>query len=76
MSKEIVFAECKFQNKPMDVDVYYDLLRKKELVGWNKQSRHERFVLFSISGFTDGLKKVAGEEDNLLLFRHTPHQDL
>ena len=37
--KQIVFAECKFRNKPMDVDVYYGLMQKKELVEWNKNSR-------------------------------------
>ena len=66
-NREIVFAECKFQNKPMDADIYYDLLRKKDFVGWNKNDRHEKFVLFSISGFTEKLVNIAKHDKDLTL---------
>jgi len=63
----IVFAECKYCTQPTDADVFYDLLRKKELVPWNKEKRQEKFVLFSISGFTDRLIGLARGCDDLLL---------
>ena len=65
--EDIVFAECKYRTQRTDADVFYDLLRKKELVPWKKESRREKFVLFSISGFTDRLIELAGERDDLLL---------
>ena len=64
---DIVFAECKYRAKAMDVDVFYDLLRKKEFVIWNNEKRHESFVLFSISGFTDRLHNIAAERGDVLL---------
>ena len=65
--EDIAFAECKYRNQPTDVDVFYDLLRKKEFVPWNKEKRREKFVLFSIGGFTNRLLELAGERDDLLL---------
>jgi len=64
---DMVFAECKYRAQPTDTDVFYDLLRKKELVPWNKGKRHEKFVLFSISGFSDRLMKLTDERNDLLL---------
>lgn len=65
--EDIVFAECKYRIQPTDADVFFELLRKKELVPWNKEKRQENFVLFSISGFTNRLIELAGERDDLLL---------
>ena len=67
---EIVFGECKYQNRQMDIDVFELLLRKKELVLWNKGDRIERFVLFSISGFTERLKSLATNREDLILFEN------
>jgi len=64
---DIVFAECKFQSKPVDTDVFYALLQKKEQVLWNNKNRCEKFVLFSISGFTDRLIKLANDQEQLML---------
>lgn len=63
----IIFGECKYTEKPMDVDVFYKLLEKKQAVKWNNQNRREWFVLFSINGFTDGLKALANEREDLML---------
>ena len=65
---DIIFAECKYRTQPMDIDVFYDLMRKKEIVLWNKDNRLEKFVLFSISGFTDRLISLSKERHDLLLF--------
>ena len=64
---DIIFAECKYRALPMDTDVFYDLLRKKDFVPWKKDMRSEKFVLFSISGFTDRLMETAKNRDDLLL---------
>jgi len=64
---DIVFAECKYRNQLMDADVFYALLGKKELVPWKIGERKEKFVLFSISGFTDRLQNLASERNDLLL---------
>jgi len=65
--QDIVFAECKYCNQPMDTDVFYSLLEKKEHVLWNKGKRREKFVLFSIGGFTKQLFELGAERDDLLL---------
>jgi len=67
IGKDIVFAECKYQSQPMDADVFYRILQKKEHVIWNKEHRQEKFVLFSISGFTPNLLGLAKERDDLIL---------
>ena len=64
---DIVFAECKYRNRPMDVDVFYSLIEKKDHVQWNKENRREKFVLFSIGGFTNQLLELAAERNDLLL---------
>ncbi len=63
----MLFGECKWQNKKMDKFVYERLLEKKELVRWKNNNRKEKIVLFSKSGFTEGLKKIA-ESENILLY--------
>lgn len=65
--EEIIFAECKYRSKPMDTDVFYDLLRKKDFVPWRNDTRKETFVLFSINGFTGSLNNLAGKRNDLLL---------
>ena len=65
---DILFAECKYRNQMLDTDVFYDLLEKKDLVMWKNGKRKERFVLFSISGFTERLRALAKCRDDLLLF--------
>ena len=66
-SDNIIFGECKFTNKPMDVDVYYSLLEKTKYVNWNNSKRKEHFVFFSFAGYTEKMKQLAKEE-NFILF--------
>lgn len=35
------------KKKPLDVNIYYDLLEKAKKVNWNKQNRNEYFVFFA-----------------------------
>ncbi len=62
----ILFAECKWTNSDVGTGVYSDLKRKSKLVQWHNDSRKEYYAIFSKSGFTDEMKKVAGEEDTRL----------
>lgn len=63
---DIVFGECKYTNKPMDVDVLVELERKAESVEWNKGSRREKFVLFSVNGYSKRLMEMAEVRENLI----------
>ena len=54
-TKEILFAECKWQNKRVGIKVYDALKKKSKLVKWNTEERKEYFALFSKAGFTPGL---------------------
>jgi len=67
-TKEIVFGEAKWSNKPMGVDILENLERKAGFVGWNKKNRKERYALFSKSGFDSKLKAIAGKE-KVILFK-------
>ena len=67
-SDNVIFGECKFTNYPIDVDVYYHLLEKIEKVDWKKQNRKNHFVFFSFNGYSDKLRQLAEEKDNILLY--------
>jgi AAA+ ATPase superfamily predicted ATPase len=62
-TKEILFAECKWQNKKVGIKVYDELKEKSKLVNWHNEERKEYFALFSKAGFTPQLRNM-----NVLLF--------
>lgn len=64
-----VFGEAKWSVKPVGTDILDNLERKAKLVDWRKGDRKEFFVLFSRSGFTESLEKLATERGDLLLWR-------
>ena len=66
-TKEIMFGECKYTNKPMDIDILLKLEEKARLVEWHNDNRNERYILFSISGYTDRLKEVCENRDDVIL---------
>lgn len=65
-TKTAYFAECKWSNKKVGEDIYRDLVRKSHLADWFIDVRTNRFVLFSKSGFTQGMIELA-RKDNVLL---------
>lgn len=67
-SDNIIFGECKFTNKPMDIDIYYSLIEKTPYVNWKNSTRKEHFVFFSFSGYTDKMKNLAEKEQNVILY--------
>lgn len=66
-TNQVIFGECKWQEKPVGTKIYEELLEKKEMVEWKKTKRTETFLLFSKKGFTPSLKKEA-ESEKVLLF--------
>lgn len=64
---DIIFGECKYTNKPMDVDVLFDLENKSKNVDWKNENRNEKFILFSVNGYTKRLIELAKNRDNVIL---------
>jgi hypothetical protein len=62
-TKEILFAECKWQNKKVRIKVCDESKEKSKLVNWNNEERKEYSALFSKAGFTPQLRN-----ENVLLF--------
>lgn len=63
---DIIYGECKFTEKPVDVDIYYQLVEKSKAVNWKSDGR-EQFILFSINGFTKQMKDLAKNNKNIIL---------
>jgi uncharacterized protein len=60
--KRIIFGECKWSSKPVGTNVLLDLKKKTSNVQWEFGKRKESFILFSKSGFTDDMIKLAKKE--------------
>ncbi|MFA4891683.1 MAG: DUF234 domain-containing protein, partial [Candidatus Gracilibacteria bacterium] len=66
-TKEIIFGEAKWSNKPIEMDVLENLKKKTRFVDWNKSKRKEYFALFSKSGFSDKVK-ITAKKEGIILF--------
>ena len=51
----------------MDSKIYYKLKEKAKLVEWNNETRKEKYILFSVNGYTEELKKLAKTKEDLIL---------
>ncbi|MCL2425408.1 MAG: ATP-binding protein [Oscillospiraceae bacterium] len=67
MGTDIIFGECKYTNEPMDLDVFYRLIEKKDAVVWKNNTRQEYFVFFSKSGYTQQMKSFAHDRSDVFL---------
>jgi len=65
--QKIVFGECKWSSKAVGTNIFFDLQAKAKNVQWRKDKRKEFFILFSKSGFTANMIKLAKEKDNIVL---------
>ncbi len=65
--KNLILGECKYWTDPVGVSVFRDLEAKTDTVTWERKNRKVWYVLFSASGFTDELKKLAQSREDLLL---------
>jgi len=61
-TKEIMFGEAKWSDKLVGIDIFQALKAKAERVPWGKGKRKEYFCLFSKSGFTPEMMKMAKKE--------------
>jgi len=64
---DIIFGECKYWNNTIGLDVLDGLEIKANKVEWKKKERRNHFILFSISGFSDELTKLAKIRNDLVL---------
>ena len=78
--KQVFAGECKYHEKPVDADVYFDLLKK---VGKSKEMQNAyqgytfRYGVFSRSGFTKRLTDVAANNNELFLIQEdNPVKDI
>lgn len=65
----IIFGECKYyrKNKLMNEKVFYELREKAKCVEWGNDNRKEYYILFSASGYTDSLRELAKNRNDLIL---------
>ena len=66
--KNLILGECKYWQEPVGPRVFWDLVAKTDAVPWERDHRTVWYVLFSASGFTDDLKALAAQREDLLLF--------
>ena len=60
---DVLFCSCKFRSKPMNANDLEELVRTSEFVnGFKKRS----YALFSLSGFTEDLVKIANKRGYFL----------
>lgn len=59
---KILFCEVKWSNKQVGTNIFDDLKRKAKNVKWGKEGRKEYYILFSKSGFTNDMLKLAKQE--------------
>lgn len=64
---EILLGECKWRDKPVNVDILGELREKAKFVDWFKGKRKEHYIIFSKSGFVPRLKKLARKEKVILV---------
>lgn len=63
----LILGECKYWQEPVGENILRELEQKAENVAWNRYHRKTWFVMFSISGFTDELRQLAGTRSDLVL---------
>lgn len=66
-TKEILFCECKWQNRKIDIDVLKELKEKSSFVDWYSKERKEYYAVISKSGFLNRAQ-VYAEQNNFILF--------
>jgi uncharacterized protein len=67
-NKDIVFGECKWTDKKVDIDVLENLKRKSVEVKWKNKVRKENFIIFSKSGFTKKLQELSKNQHDVKLY--------
>ena len=66
-NNQILFGEAKWSNKKIGINILESLKEKSKFLDWNNDTRKEKFILFSKSGFTDKLLRYGGTRKDLIL---------
>jgi AAA+ ATPase superfamily predicted ATPase len=66
---KILLGEVKWSNKPVGIDIFENLKSKSKKVEWNKEKWNEYVCLFSKSGFTESMLKIAKKEKIILFHK-------
>lgn len=64
----ILFGECKWSKQKVGKELLRKLENKTENVRWKNNDRREKLALFSKSGFTDELYRIAESRTDLTLY--------
>lgn len=68
-TKEILFGEAKWSEKPIGINIYEDLKEKAYFVEWHKKDRKEHYLLCSKSGFTKDMIDLAKKDRVILMHK-------
>lgn len=63
----LVLGECKYRTGPLGLNILSQLEQKASFVDWHKEKRKIIYILFSINGFSDELKSLAAEREDVIL---------
>lgn len=66
--KNLLLGECKYWQEPVGINVLRELEEKTKSVAWGQNRRKVWYVLFSVGGFTNDLKVLAAEREDVQLF--------
>jgi uncharacterized protein len=66
LNNNYIFAECKWKNEKVSIDVLSELIRKSSLVV-NQDGINKYYYIFSKSGFKDNLIKEKNKRNDLVL---------
>jgi AAA+ ATPase superfamily predicted ATPase len=63
----ILFVEVKWNNAQVDIDIFWKLVERSELVNWGEKGRKKYYALISKSGFTKQMEALAKERAVVLI---------
>jgi len=66
-TNEIFFFESKWSSKLVGTNILGELISKAKTIDWNRDSRKEKYVLLSKSGFTQELIKASKKDIDIIL---------
>lgn len=68
-TNDILFGEAKWSEKQVGTNIYTELKEKAVHVNWKNESRKERYILFSKSGFTKDMLSLAKKDGVYLVHK-------
>jgi len=66
-NKNILFGEAKWSKSKLGTNILNELKEKSAFVKWEMENRKEYYILFSRSGFTEDLLRLAEAQKNIIL---------